>query len=96
MKFVLVRSVLDFSAVLEFDCFATFDVEVERVHVNTCRETRIARPGVELVGSNVIDVRDRWVMADLLKEHIRSICKLSLESLAEDRVERLVENVAWL
>lgn len=44
VNLVLVRGVLDHAAVFELDCLTTFDIEVDRVHVDSRRVTGVARP----------------------------------------------------
>ena len=59
-------------------------------------ERRIARPAVDDVWAFLIHVADGRMMTDLFIEDMRPICHLTLESLAEDRIEWLVKDVARL
>lgn len=46
VEFVLVRSVLDLSPIVERDCLPSLDIQVDRVHVHSASEAGVARPSV--------------------------------------------------
>ena len=96
IEFILMRSVGYSAPVFESDYFAALDIEVDGIHVNTCSETGESRPAVEIIGTFLQEVRDRWMMAYLLQEYFRSISEATLHGFSKDRVKRLIEDVTWL
>lgn len=64
--------------------------------MDTCREGRVARPAVDSVRALHIDVGNRRMVANLLKQYCCTICHLALHGFTEDGVEGLVEDVAGL
>ena len=64
--------------------------------MDTCGERRVARPTVEAVWALLADVADWRVMADLFQENVCAVPESGLEGLSENRIERLIENVAGL
>ena len=93
-KLVLMWRVRNFTSILERYRLSTNNYQIDRVHVDTCRELRVARPVIQMVGAFNIDVRNRWMMADLLEMHRGSISHLALEGFAKDGVEWFVEDMA--
>jgi len=93
-ELVLMRRVSYFTSILEIYGLASHNNQVDRVHVDTCRECGIACPAVEFVGTFHIDKRNRWMMANLLEMHRGSISHGTLHGLAEDGVQWFIEDVA--
>lgn len=92
-ELVLVGRVRDLTPVFEGDLFATRHVQINRVHVSFRFEGRVAVPAIQIVWTHDEAVRDGRMVTHLLHVHLRPVLQKSLESLAEDRIERFVEDV---
>ena len=93
VEHVLQWSELDDRTVVELNHLLAFLLHVDRVHAHTCGETGIGVEPIHLLRAFKVEVRNRWVMSDLLHVDEGTILVSALESLAENWIERLVPHV---
>ena len=79
---VIIRAVIfDLSPItFELNDLCACDIEVVRVHVDSGHEGRVARPLVEVIRPFLVEVRDWWMVTDLLHVYIRTVSQPALVS----------------
>ena len=92
-NFVLMRLVSDQSAVRELHPLSALDDQIYAVHVGFGRVGAVTPPFVNAVGSHLAHVAHWWVVRDLLHEDFGAIGALTLISLPQHWVQRLVKPV---
>ncbi len=90
------RRILYLCTVLEEYRFSSNDIKIDCVHVDSGGELGVAKPSVQLLGAFLADEADGWMMANLLQKDRSAIDKTSLQSLTENGVQWLIEDVTWL
>lgn len=86
-----VLDVVEFNlgTILELHKFLPSHFEIDRIDPKTHGNLRIAIEAEHVVGAHVIDVRNGWMVTDLLHVDHAAVFEASLESLTEDWIQWL-------